>query len=389
MGHHDHGGNSSPRQCDALPYFLKIELRFCAPNAAPSFDVNRCITGEPVPQACISATLPSVPGSDAKTTATRDHAPTSPWMLSIPGLNTRETALVVWLVVLAVLLGRRRSVWDALWNVVTSLFQRYVIAAWLSALIYTGIVIAVLIHFRYWNLELLKGTIVWFFGSALVALFSTEPVGAHYYRQLILRNVAVVALVEFVVNLYTLPLPVELVLVFFMLFLPALQAVSTISPDLTGAKYDAVRRLISGCLSLLGVFLLLSSVIQIVLHWNETFSLEKGREFALPLVLSVAFVPILYFWKYFGTVQSMLVLVRFGIQGENSDLYRFARRRILGAIGFSVRRADLFSREFRHRLWGASTEDDVLHTIEAFRKSAKSETHGGSSTKRRVRTHRM
>jgi hypothetical protein len=295
-------------------------------------------------------------------------------MISIPGLNTRETALVVWLVVLAVWVGRRRSLWAAIWNVVTALFQRLVLAAWGSALVYTVLVVALLRNFRYWDITLLKATIFWFFGSGLVALFNTQPARADYFKRLIFHNLALAVFVEFIVNLYTLPLPVELVLVALMLLLPALKVVSEVSPELAGDwKYDPTRQLITGCLSLLGVFIVLSSGIEIALHWNESFSPDKIREFTLPLILTAAFVPILYFWKYFGTVQTMLVMTRLGMQYSDASatLYDFAKWRVLFSIGFSVIRAELFDRNFRVQLSGATTKSEVLDIIEAFRRTAR------------------
>ena len=69
------------------------------------------------------------------------------------------------------------------------------------------------IHF--WNISATKDTILWTLGSAFGMYFSLNKVAQdeNYFNNVILDNLKIVLLLEFVVNLYSFSLPVELIVI--------------------------------------------------------------------------------------------------------------------------------------------------------------------------------
>src|SRR5215216_5681384 len=131
---------------------------------------------------------------------------------ALPGLNTRETALAFWLAVFLVFVLSKRDVRRSFGSlsklIVTSKLLFGVIA---GAAAYASGCAYLLDRVGYLEPSMIAIAAVWF-AFALAITFITRNVDASYYRKVLLRNLGAAALIEFVVNVHTFPLPVELVL---------------------------------------------------------------------------------------------------------------------------------------------------------------------------------
>jgi hypothetical protein len=281
---------------------------------------------------------------------------------TIPGLNTRETALLVWLAIFALFMATkpdvRRSVASVFKTLLGSVFLTVMIAS--AAAWATGAVL-LLRWLGDWQLAMAKVAVAWFIGSALIAVFYTDSVDSHYFRRLVVRNVAIAAIVEFVVNLHTFPLPIELVFVPLAALLVLVQAYAATDP----AQYAAVSKVVAVALGLLGAASLAYSITYFVAHSSQVLAADKVEEFTLPVALTLLFVPYLVVLRFAVVYQTMLHMVRFGLR-ENAALYPFARRAIVRACGPSLGRAQLFEKRFCGQLWGATSEAEVEQVISAF-----------------------
>jgi hypothetical protein len=262
----------------------------------------------------------------------------------------------------------RSSVGGLLKLVFTSFFLGGVI---LAAVAYATVTVLALRQLGYWERDMTRVALLWFIGFALVALFSTKNVDTSYYRHLVLHNLGLAVVVEFVANLYTFPLPVELVLVPMAFLLAGTQAYAAIKP-----QFAAVRKVTASSLSVLGLLSLAYSISYVINNFEAVATAEKIKEFALPLVLTICFVPFLVGVRYFTVWQTMLHMIRFGLR-DNDRLYRFTRRAIIRTCGPHLGKAQLFESEFRGRLLGAASKRDVSKVIDEFSKEW--------ATRRRVR----
>jgi hypothetical protein len=284
-------------------------------------------------------------------------------MGSIPGLNTRETALVVWLAAFLAWALTKRDARSSFGQVLKTIFT----SKWLGGVIgataaYAVLTIVLLRYFGYWENEMVKTSAVWFFGIALVAIFRTKRTYARYFRHLVLDNLALAAVVEFVVNVHTFPLLVEFVLVPLAFLLVGVQAVTEAYPEQAAARKPVVW-----LLSVLGLIALSFSLVYLVGHFEEVATATAIKDFLLPLVLTAFFLPYLYVVRLIIVWQTMLHMIRSGLEG-NRQLYRFTRRSVIRACGLSLRRAEFFEARFRGRLWGAANEEQVLRVVVQFRR---------------------
>jgi hypothetical protein len=284
---------------------------------------------------------------------------------SIPGLNKRETALLVWLAVFILFGLANADLRTSIGGVLKTLFSSaWLLGTMISAAAYAAAAVVLIRHFGFWDAEMTKLAVVWFVGFALVAVFNTtRTTDARYYRRLVLHNLTLAVAVEFVVNLHTFPLPIELLLVPLAFLLVMTQAVAEIN-----AEFSPARTVIAWCLGLLGAVSLSFSLAHVAGHFDEVATTEKVKEFLLPLALTACFVPFLVGLRFVVVYQTLLCMIRFGFR-ENERLYRFARRSIIRACGASLGRAQLFEERFRGRLWGVTDETEVTCVVEEFRRA--------------------
>ncbi|MCY4597708.1 MAG: hypothetical protein OXC19_23270 [Bryobacterales bacterium] len=102
------------------------------------------------------------------------------------------------------------------------------------------------------------------------------------------------ALIEFLVNLYVMSLPGELVFQTVVVVLSLMVTIAGQKPE-----YKSAKVLCEWVLTLIGIALLAFSSRQIQLHWEQLDARELMLDFALPVWLTVGLVPLLYLFSIY------------------------------------------------------------------------------------------
>ena len=277
-------------------------------------------------------------------------------------LNTRETATLVWIVLaLAIALtipsGRGIVVDGA--KIVARPFVTILLAATTLLAAATTICLAWL---GYWRTPMIPTTVAWFAGTAIVGTFGTG--GVSELRRLVATTVALTAVVEFVSNAYTLPLPVELVLVPMVVVLVTLASFADLRPE-----FAITRRPFKVLVLALFVGMLTPTIVYVVQHLGQLASAERAREFLLPLVLTLALIPYLYLVRIVIAWQTALSMLK-SLMQDRPLLLNTARRALIRSCHVSLPRIQLFEPEFRWKLAAASSEEDIRSTMRDFNRAA-------------------
>ena len=282
--------------------------------------------------------------------------------LTIPTLNTRETALVVWAVIGLMLACRQASVRQSMVQLLRTLLQSKILSAILvAAAAYEVVGIFLVWHLGYWHASMFKIAVVWYFGSAIAALGDFKGSTSKYLRNVVLSGLAFAALVGFIENLYTFPTIVELILVPIVFLLVGTQAVSAFHPE-----YSQVRSVLSCTLGLFGLTLIGFAIVKTVQSASQVITVETAEGLLFPVFLALWFLPFLYLNRLFSIMQQNLLWVKFRMTAA-PDAYHYARRSILLHCGLSTARAAFFGAGFPGRFWDvtdASGVDSVMREFE-------------------------
>jgi hypothetical protein len=217
-------------------------------------------------------------------------------------LNSREDALLLWgaATVAFLLWTNARTVAGAVLNVVSTLWPK-LLGLYLATYLFAGLSVWLAWKLGVWHSSAAKTTVYWFLGTALVLVGGALTDGTRDFRAyigevVVPRVVAVTVAIEFIANLYALPLAVEFVAVPLAVLSGGLQALVERDPEA-----DAVQRGIAVWVPVGIVLLYLANfAYRIANDFDEFATRETAEDFLVAPVLTVLLIPWLYGWARFA-----------------------------------------------------------------------------------------
>jgi hypothetical protein len=254
-------------------------------------------------------------------------------------LNSREIAILIWLGLVLAYSTRSGEVGRSLTGLVKALLQHKILLSVGGAALYSAACVWLLWQLGLWEAANLKTTLLWGLTFAFVTMMDiakleTEP---RPLRRVAKEAVNATALIVFVAEFYSLPLWGELILVPLLVMIGGMIVVGQSRPDAA----PAVRLLIF-LQVVAGSSLLIYSLGHIVQELRDFATLITARELAVPMLLSLMFLPFLYLlilWVSFENASLRL----WATMGDRK-LRRYAISR--GMVAFRTD-TDLFRRLMR------------------------------------------
>lgn len=289
-------------------------------------------------------------------------------VIDIGDLNNREIALLVWMGLAFGLPMLIPSVRRAFGEVVRAFLQPPILKCIAAAAAYTAACVAALTAVDLWDLPNLKTTIVWFASFTIVAMMEATRAGESLRRLPVLakETIAVTALVVFIAETYPFPLWGEL------LFVPSVVLVS-LCAEIAKRKPELARTV--------PVFTFLQAAfgfwaLGYALWWAASdlpgfMTMDNLREFVVPILLSLMFLPFLFFLTLFIAYQTAAVRVRFAIPDKKLGLYALVRG--MAAFGYDLDRFDRYLRDPRwHDNPTRQTVRDIIAELRLQRRHERS-----------------
>jgi hypothetical protein len=277
-------------------------------------------------------------------------------------LNSREDALLLWVIVTAALvLSKVPAARLQLLAVIRSFFApKLLFGLWIPVTIY----VLALLYFAHakdvWHATSLRETVYWYAGTAIVlAGGATQANDPARFWKLFRRVVKVTIVIEFLVNLYVFPFVVELFLIPLLVIFGGMQAVAELDPKLAPA-----RRVIGWVLSTVGVFLVTHAITSAVRDLDGLFTWEHVEQFLVPVVLTLAFAPFLYYVALRSTYEQLFV--RLGIYGQDRKTVRRAKWALVRVCRLSLRKIGRLSGRFFAILHSVRPDADVTDLVREF-----------------------
>ena len=161
------------------------------------------------------------------------------------------------------------------------------------AFLYSSGIVYIASELGLWHPTALKATAYWFLGTAVVLAGAAVTDGARDPRMFVgtvlRRIIAVTVVVEFIVNVYALPLALELGLTLMLLLFVAMQVVAHHDTSTT----PAARTVIDAVLTVVGLVYLAHFVLSVVANPDGFFTRVTAEDFLIGPALTSALVPYL------------------------------------------------------------------------------------------------
>ncbi len=213
-------------------------------------------------------------------------------------LDSRQKAMVVWsVIVLAYVRRKDRSIGGSIVRVLRPMFAPKLSLLWALAATYSAGLVLAAYAAGLWHTSAIKETVYWFVGTAAVltgGAIRTRNFDRDYAKRLARKALRVTIVVEFLVNLYVMPLAAELVFVPLVAMFVMMQVVAEHDP-----KVASVKKLLDRMLMLIGIGVMTWVIVSVATDLHGLLTREHAEGLLLVPAFTLAFVPFLYgMWRW-------------------------------------------------------------------------------------------
>ena len=269
--------------------------------------------------------------------------------------NNREIATAIWLAIFAIWILTKPNVRTSIAGVFRAFLNWKILLCVAAMGVYTGVIVLALYAIDFWQLAMTKDTLVWFCFTAfaMVMRFMTSREDENILKYVLLDNIKLIIFIEFLIGAYVMSLPVELVFVFVVTLLVLLDTVARLNDE-----HAAVARLTGFLLPTIGFAILVFAVSRAIGDYQNLGTMDTVRSIAFPPLMSIAFVPFIYFLVVIVTYESIFLRLAFG-RDKHPDVVRYAKRRIFFHCGVSLRRLRNLAKRPPFEIMQIESNDDV------------------------------
>ncbi|WP_394972602.1 hypothetical protein [uncultured Croceitalea sp.] len=247
--------------------------------------------------------------------------------------SNRELALLIWIVIIVitiVVVPKSSQIKESIKALFAAFFQAQIQLVLVSMLNYVLSIIYLLVKLGMWDFSDLKDTVFWLFSVAFLSVFEIQKIqkDRKFLKHLVLNNLKLIAILEFLVGVYSFSLLTELIL------LPILTSIGILTAFSEGdEKYYPVRRFLNNLSLLFSLFLIGYAIYRIIVNVKSFFSTETLYDFTISPLLTLLYIPFLFFLMIYSTYEQVLVRLKFSIKDRKKRIFA----RVSAMILFNLR----------------------------------------------------
>ena len=245
--------------------------------------------------------------------------------------TNREIAIFLWLGIFIFIMLFLKNVRQSAGGIFKHFFSPKFQMIFIPLCIYSFCIIYILKLLRFWDFNLLKDSIFWFFGVAFSQIFRiTKKVDIPFFKKIIIDAVKITILLEFVLNTYVFSLPIELAFVLVLIILSALKPIAE-----SKIEYKDVNSCITNLLAIAGIGMTAFALYQTVVHYKDFFSTHNLKSILLSPILTILYIPFLYLLAVFFTYERFYPTLRYKTAGDKK-LLRYLKWEIFKIAGLNI-----------------------------------------------------
>ena len=283
--------------------------------------------------------------------------------------STREVASIIYLVLFFAFLIIRSKDITLLTNLLKSAFKKVFIIPILCLFAYAGLIIYGLQFVPLWEWILVKDIILWVLFVATPICFKAavnRKKRQYPFKRMVVDNFIWSAILEFFIGAFTFSFGAEMIIVPAFSLLVLLQ-----NHDRENEQYKSVNKLLDGISVITGLMLLGFTIDRAVKVIAQDGIVDVLVSFSIPIIFSVAFLPIVYFLAVKGQYHDLFVLVRIrNIDGEKT--LSLKTRKIFSACGLSYKQLlnfrKAYTTEYIGKVCFGNDDGTFLAFVQAFKK---------------------
>lgn len=255
-------------------------------------------------------------------------------------------------------------------GVVKAFFKWPLLRIFIVAIIYIALTVWLLQWREIWTVDNLKSTIAWTLTFAFVAMFEANRMSDddRYFSKMLRDVISFTVVFIFIIELHSFSLITELIAIPIITFIAMLHAFSE-----TKKEYADVEKLFGWIVALIGFGYLGISIWKTVENFQTLVTVDTLREFLIPILLSLMFLPFLFGLGLYMIYER--IFVSMGIWMEDKKLVSYAKRQALLKCRTNIDYLERWSRHVqRERPETKETMKQTLHHVRAVLNREKNPT---------------
>ncbi|NUG22299.1 hypothetical protein, partial [Acinetobacter lactucae] len=166
--------------------------------------------------------------------------------------NNREIAIGIWLLVIFVyfvLSPKMIEARQSFRHLLAAFFVKQIISVLGLMIVYIVFIVYTLSEINLWNTGQLKNTIFWSISVGFMSIFNMESIkkDKSFFKHSVIDNFKLLAILQFIVGVYTFPIWIEILLVPILVLIGAMLAIAE-----SEKKHYQVKTLLEYCLTIFG-----------------------------------------------------------------------------------------------------------------------------------------
>lgn len=279
--------------------------------------------------------------------------------------NNREIATAFWLFAFLIFVLSKSDVRKSVKDVFAMLLEWRISLSLFLMLAITSSILYLLNYFSLRNMGLMKDTVIWFLfaGVPLYVRWITSKSDQNIFKKIVIENIKLILLIEFVVNVYTFSLITELILVPFVSFVVMLNTYAEIKqPNSTVAKF------LSGLQTVIGLLIVFFALTQAIESYDKLFAINNLRGFLLPILLSIFSAPFVYLMALYSAYDLLFTRLDMGRE-KSSNLKRYAKIELFKYCKLNRLKVQKALNMNTYNIMSVENKQDVNDMINAYQKA--------------------
>ncbi|MGB5217346.1 MAG: hypothetical protein WBN66_03510 [Smithella sp.] len=224
--------------------------------------------------------------------------------------------------------------------------------------IYVILIVLALEEFGLWRINQLKETILWILFTGVAMLFQlANQRNNNSIKRVLKNNLKLIILLEFIVNGYTFPLVIEIILFPIIIIVGSFPIMAKYD-----TKYVSTATYAKWVLSLVGTAIIINIVINIIPDYKNFISIDTLHDILLPLILTILLMPFIYILMIYIAYETLFVRLRIHLR-DSDKLQKYAMKKIIIKCKLNLTRIQNAFGENSHLLFYAKSQEDIDRII--------------------------
>lgn len=283
----------------------------------------------------------------------------------IESISTREMALLIWILIVITVTMISKHSRHSILGIVTAFFNHKHMAIWASFALIILFVTILFARLSFWHNSFIKDIIIWFVTAGIVYCFNAISMDTNNksISKVLKENLSIVVIIEFLTELKTFGLIIELTIVPIFSFLSLLFYVS---------KKEQRNYKVSNFLEVIinvAIGLFLFATVKLWFCNDESINSQQSVvSFFIPIVYTILSLPIYVLYKVIARYNTLFNRTLFK-EGNGREF----KLRIIRLCGLSIEKIKIFSERYLYKITKRITHDEMAELLNEFEKEIKQE----------------